>query len=310
MNHGSTSSSNGALYSSIPPQSFANSYRRIPFYGYVRLIFLLYLILPQTQGARVIYEEQIHPWLEENEAQIDEFITSMHNRLTAAGMAYLKLAIEYVKTRVLGLPPSDPTPPPPEPQSYTQSLLSRFSVPTAKWTGTGTAGTDFYNLLSGAVAAATGASGLGGASSSAQDVSNSGTLIPPHLRDSNEKMTFIAAQRDRLNIVLTALEREATNLQAQRTQNQASRGHAPSMSFDGPEDEEPTQRPPSGLSAWSGLSKSRSEVDFEKIDAESGTEDDGTLRQRKPDAPTAGSWAPWGWSASNDESARSSGRDR
>merc|ERR1712000_185022 len=206
-------------------------------------------ILPQTQGARRIYEEKIHPWLEENETQIDDFIASAHERLTAAGIAYLKLAIEQFKTKVLGLPPSEQASPPPEPaQSYTQSLLSRFSVPAARWTG---------------------------------DANNS-TVIPPHLRDSNERMTFISAQRDRLNILLTALDREAQDLRSetQRAQTRAAHRRAPSMSYDGTEDDEPTQRPPSGLSGWSGMSKSRSETDFERIDAESGTEDDGTVRRR------------------------------
>ncbi|KAF7553726.1 hypothetical protein G7046_g7029 [Stylonectria norvegica] len=110
----------------------------IPFYGYIRLFFFLYLILPQTQGARLIYQEYIHPWLEENETQIDEFISSAHNRITAAGISYLKIAIEQFKTKVLGLPPSAPAPAAAESyssQTYTQSLLARFSVPAAKWTG-------------------------------------------------------------------------------------------------------------------------------------------------------------------------------
>lgn len=286
----------------------------IPFYGYIRLLFFLYLILPQTQGARLIYEQKVHPWLEENENQIDEFIASAHNRLTAAGIAYLKLAIEAFKTKVLGLPPSAPTPPPSEPQSYTQSLLSRFSVPTAKWTGSGNAGTDFYSLLSSAVAAATGTTGASGPAGTAgpgRDVTNSGTLIPPHLRDSNEKMSFIAAQRDRLNIVLTALDREAQELQRSEAQRSHDRAfHRPtSMAFDGSGEDEPTQRPPSGFSAWSGLSKSRSEADFEKIDAESGTEDDATVRRRQVSGGTP-SWAPWGWAADADQAGSTSGMER
>ncbi len=73
-------------------------------------MFLLYLVLPQTQGARIIYQEHIHPWLEENETQIEDFIASAHDRLRAAGIAYLKRAIELLKTKVLGMPPGDPEP--------------------------------------------------------------------------------------------------------------------------------------------------------------------------------------------------------
>ncbi|CAI0653567.1 unnamed protein product, partial [Colletotrichum noveboracense] len=121
----------------------------IPFYAYIRLFFLLYL----TQGARIIYQTHVHPFLQDNEAQIEEFISEAHDRLKAAGIAYLKRAIELIKTNVLGLPPGEPEPaatPPPASQSYTQSLLARFSVPAARWAPAGNTGTDFYNLLAGA----------------------------------------------------------------------------------------------------------------------------------------------------------------
>src|SRR6478609_2472562 len=75
------------------PDTFCTDTSRIPLYGYFRLLFLLYLILPQTQGARRLYEEYVHPYLEKNETQIDDFIASAHERLTAAGISYLKLAI-------------------------------------------------------------------------------------------------------------------------------------------------------------------------------------------------------------------------
>ncbi|KAG8426474.1 hypothetical protein J3459_008079 [Metarhizium acridum] len=83
------------------------------FYGYLRLLFFLYLILPQTQGARVLYEEHVHPFLADNETSIDEFIASAHERLKAAGMTYFRRAVEYLKTNILNLPPSEPEPTPP-----------------------------------------------------------------------------------------------------------------------------------------------------------------------------------------------------
>ncbi|KAI9900504.1 hypothetical protein N3K66_004766 [Trichothecium roseum] len=266
----------------------------IPFYGYARLLFLLYLILPQTQGARLIYEEHIHPFLEDNEGHIDEFIASAHDRLKAAGVAYFKQAIEYLRVNVLGLPPSDPAPPTPEPsaaaagpQSYTSSLLARFSVPTVKWASAATGanpGTDFYNMLAGAVSAATGVAARG-----SNMTATGSNLIPPNLRDSGEKMTFISAQRERLNVLLSALDNEARELQKQEATRGGGGHHT--------DDEEPTQRPPSGLSAWSGLSKSRSETDFEKIDANSASEDENTLRRRNPSSAgsTGGGWMTWPW---------------
>ncbi|KAK2056721.1 HVA22 family TB2/DP1 protein [Colletotrichum caudatum] len=286
----------------------------IPFYAYIRFLFLLYLVLPQTQGARIIYQTHVHPFLQDNEAQIEEFISDAHDRLKAAGIAYLKRAIELIKTNVLGLPPGDPEPAA-QPaaaaassaptQTYTQSLLARFSVPTARWAPAGHAGSDFYNLLAGAVSAATNAAAGGGAPGQHQDLSKSGSIIPPELKG-GERMSFIAAQRERLAFLLKALDREAA-----ASETAEGPGRPGSMQLDGGGEEEVTQRP---ASAHSGLSKSRSETDFEKIDAESGAEDlddndeDGTVRRRQTSGGS--SWVPWGWGATptaeNPESGGSS----
>ncbi|KAK2602012.1 hypothetical protein QQS21_004438 [Conoideocrella luteorostrata] len=275
----------------------------IPLYGYLRLLFFLYLILPQTQGARVLYEERVHPFLEENENTIDEFIASSHDRLKAAGITYFRRAIEYLKTNILNLPPTEPESTPAQsasagPQSYTQSLLSRFSVPTTRWAGAANTGNEFYNLLAHAVSAATNAGGFAGGSNG-QNMTDSATLIPPHLRGSAERMNFIAAQRERLNIVLGALDREAQ--QIQRDGHDGSRSLAPGGFASGSgahdaDDSETTQRPPSGLSMFSALSKSRSETDFEKVEAESGAEEELNLRRRHASSGmSGGSWMPWGW---------------
>uniref|UniRef100_L2GGK1 Protein YOP1 n=1 Tax=Colletotrichum fructicola (strain Nara gc5) TaxID=1213859 RepID=L2GGK1_COLFN len=204
----------------------------IPFYAYIRLFFLLYLVLPQTQGARIIYQTHVHPFLQDNEAQIEEFISEAHDRLKAAGIAYLKRAIELIKTN---------------------------------------------------------------------DLSKSGNLIPPELQG-GERTSFIAAQRERLAFLLKVLEREAAVTEGQVP------GRAGSMQLDGADDDEPTQRP---MSAHSGLSKSRSETDFEKIDAESGAEDqdgEGTVRRRQGGGS---SWMPFGWgstpTAENPDGGSSSG---
>ncbi|KAG9254726.1 TB2/DP1, HVA22 family-domain-containing protein [Emericellopsis atlantica] len=274
----------------------------VPFYGYARLLFLLYLILPQTQGARIIYEEHVHPFLQDNEANIDDFIASAHERLKTAGLSYLKQAIELIKTNVLGLPPSQEPPAPPQaqdtsPQGYTQSLLARFSVPAAKWTGSANAGADVYNLLASAVTAAATAAGH------SRGAENS--IIPPNLQSSGEKMTFIAAQREKLATLLSALDAEAQQLQTADTQAHQTRT-SPMHLDAADEDGEPTQRPPSGLSAWSALSKSRSETDFEKIEADS--EDEASLRRRQ-NASGGGGWMSWSWGAANDP-AKSSGVDQ
>jgi receptor expression-enhancing protein 1/2/3/4 len=74
------------------------------------------------------------------------------------------------------------------------------------------------------------------------------------------------------------------------------------MFFDGSSasEEEVTERP---KSAMSGLSTRRSEADFEKIDAESGTEEvENTRRQAKrTQSSSGGSWMPWSWGAKAEE---------
>ncbi|KAI1278319.1 TB2/DP1, HVA22 family-domain-containing protein [Xylaria sp. FL0933] len=279
----------------------------VPFYSWIRLGFLLWLVLPSTQGARVLYEAYLHPYLQENELAIEEFIASAHDRFRAAGIRYLKQAIELIRTRVFNLPPSETreeTRASAAPQGYTQALLARFSVPAARWAANnaGTAGHDFYNLLAGAVNVA-----AGGLSTTAKsDVAAHGTLIPENIRGAQEKISFIAAQRERLAFMMGALDREAAELQHDEEQRRvAEQSRKPgSMSLDG---QEPS-RPPSGYSIGSGLSKSRSEVDFEKIDAPSGAEEDDTgLRRRRNSedetpGPAKGGWNLFGWGASGNQS--------
>lgn len=272
------------------------TFPRIPFYAWIRLGFLLYLILPQTQGARVLYQEHVHPFLQNNELAIDDFISSAHDRAKATGLEYLKHAIEFIKQNVLGLPPKDPTPPStPSTYSYAQSLISRFNLPSARPPYPALAGgatstaTDFYSLLASAVTAATSASlnAATGSSSQTVDLSNSGTLIPPTVSGS-DRITFIAAQRERLSILLSALDKEASTLQRDAPGNRSS---SEMSLYRNSEDH--LERPKSAVSA---LSKSRSEVDFEKIDAESGTEEleDGRQVAKRTQS---GSWLPWSWGA-------------
>ncbi|TAQ90557.1 hypothetical protein B7494_g1132 [Chlorociboria aeruginascens] len=278
----------------------------IPFYAWIRLGFLLYLILPQTQGAKVLYQTHVHPFLHENEIAIDDFISSAHDRAKAAGITYLKRVIEFAKERVLGLPPKEPTPPsPPSNLSYTQSLIARFNLPSARpafptnpISGASSTATDFYALLASAVSAATSTNATVSPSTQARDLSNSGTLIPPSVHG-EERMTFISAQRERLAILLSALDKEASTLQHGGVpKSPASSRSLANMFLDGSSSsEEEAERP---KSAMSGLSTWKSEVDFEKIDAESGTEE-AENEKRAAKRSTSGGWLPWSWGAKSEE---------
>jgi len=124
------------------------------------------------------------------------------------------------------------------------------------------------------------------------DLSASGTLIPPNIRE-GDRATFIATQRERLSTLLSALDREAAQIgrppaPAEGGSTKFGNPWAAPAAVDGPEERE---RPASGLS------KSRSEADFEKIDAESGAEelDEDGVRRRGGTTPSvsSGGWMPW-----------------
>ncbi|TVY46342.1 Receptor expression-enhancing protein [Lachnellula occidentalis] len=258
----------------------------IPFYSWMRLGFLLYLILPQTQGAKFLYQTYVHPWLHENEVAIDDFISSAHDRAKTTGLTYLKQGIELIKQHLLGIPPNEPAPPTlPSTYSYTQSLMARFNLPSARPAYPANApstATDFYTLLASAVTAASSATTSIG---QARDLSNSGTLIPPTVHG-EDRLSFISAQRERLSILLSALDKEANNLQSLPAPR-----HIPSISFDGSgggSEEEMTDNRPLSV-----ISSRKSEADFEKIEAESGSDDVGRKRQ----SSGGGSWMPWSWGA-------------
>jgi len=54
---------------------------RIPFYSTIKAIFLLYLSLPQTQGATYVYMVYLRPFFAKHEQQIDQTIAEVRTRL-------------------------------------------------------------------------------------------------------------------------------------------------------------------------------------------------------------------------------------
>lgn len=250
----------------------------IPFYAWLRLFGHLYLVLPGKQGATQLYQTYVHPFLMEHESDIDIFITSAHDRARAAGWQYLQQAIEWFKVTVLGNQPRPQTPPHSRQGSYAQQLLSRFNLPSAR-DGLAAPAGDFYGLLASALqmTATSGAS----RDMQAEDLTASGTLIPPNIESNEERMTYVSTQRERLRVLLQAFDKEAFNLAG------AGSAMAREKSSD-------------------GLAKSRSEADFDKIEKE---EVSGDSRAGKP---AQGSWMPWNWAGNGPapgEGGRSSGVD-
>ncbi|KAI9797255.1 MAG: hypothetical protein M1833_005551 [Piccolia ochrophora] len=242
----------------------------LPFYAWIRAFFLLYLVLPQTQGARLLYQSHVHPFLASHEASIDNFISSLHDRAKAAGVTYLRSALAFLKEHLLGIPPSPPSPKSSSPSrhlssssptSYASSLLARFNVPAARPTPS-----DFYTLLTSFLNP------------------SSPTLIPSDLHTPEERLSYVATQRERLRVLLRALDQEASDLStatpgmttAPAAHAAAAEAHVTLPGSLGPE-----------LAAGSiRLPKRKSDSDFETVDAEGVGEEKRT---------GSGGWMPWGW---------------
>ena len=243
---------------------------RLPLYAYLRLFILSYLVLPQTQGAKLLYQTHIHPFLAHHEHDIDNLITSAHDRAKAAGLLYLKRAIEFLKENLLGIQPKARQEEISQPgANYAQSLLSRFNLPSARQGLAAPAG-DFYGLLSSALGTISATSGAS-REAQAEDLSRSGTLIPKGMTSASEKMTFLSTQRERLRVLLSALDKEASDLGTEAAI------------------EKDVERRMAGHQLGEGLKKSKSEAEFEEIGEEE-------LKGETDGKAAAGGWMPWNWS--------------
>ncbi|PYH96093.1 hypothetical protein BO71DRAFT_188654 [Aspergillus ellipticus CBS 707.79] len=195
-----------------------------PFYSWIRLFFFSYLVLPQTQGARLLYQEYVDPFLEHHEREIEEFIGRSHERAKALGLQYFYQALDYVRENILGLPAQRPAPPPPAPTgpaAYAQSLLSRFNIPTAAGAnapagGSGqTVSNDWFSAISSAVASV--ASANKSPEARGEALSASGTLLPRELASMSraDRANFISNQRDLLEVLRSALAKEERDLHSE-----------------------------------------------------------------------------------------------
>lgn len=188
---------------------------RFPFYSWIRLFALSWLVLPQTQGAKLLYQDYVDPFLEHHERSIDAFIGDMHEQAKAAGLQYIYKAFDFVRENLLGLAPRDTAPPPPPPSgagAYAQNLFARFSIPSAALGSQSSSGTDIYSLLSSAVTSVT-ATGKS-RDAQAEELSSSGRLLPRNIASSSdaEKAKYISSQREVLQTLLSAFDREQKNL--------------------------------------------------------------------------------------------------
>lgn len=252
----------------------------VPFYAWIRFFAHLYLILPGSQGATFLYQEYIEPFLYHHEREIDDFISESHDRAKAAGLKYVEIGIEWLKVNVLGFAPRKPEPERPSGQTYAQNLMSRFQMPAARGSN------DLYGLVNQALSGASalyGAGGAGGAGTrdaQASDLSRAASnLVPDNIRNNEDRLTYVASQRQRLETLLQAFDREQDNIRSQ--QSGGNRYH------DGG----------SRASSSSTLPRNRSEAEFDRIERD----EIGSERPPYPLTPpplgrrTSSGWMPWNW---------------
>lgn len=266
----------------------------VPFYSTMRLLVLLYLVLPQTQGARVVYQTHIHPFLSHNESRIEQAIVDIHASLKANGLDYARDIILWFQKHLLGKEPSPAPASYAGSESYVSNLLARFNLPSAR-DGLAAPASDFYGLLSAAAATIGRGVGNGGGGGGAADhagaaardaqiehLSRSGTLIPAHLTDAREQASFLTMQREKLRILLGALDKQATELEA------GGAAHGPSS----PASPGPSADP---------LHRTKSETGFERIDRDLAS----------PSAAKDSSSGGWlGWALGGQKSDKDKDKDR
>jgi len=247
----------------------------LPFYSWFRLVGHLYLLMPAPQGATFIYTSYIDPYLTQYETDIEQFISDSHDKLKALGFQYVKQALDWVRVNLLGQQPPPPSPPPPAYQSYAQTLLSRFYSPSAAAKVAvpapgAPASTEFYNSVLSALSAAT--SGITGPRTAMRspDLSSARSLVPPELSTPAERLRYISQARAGLQTLMQMYDREAADAHDDQTSD--------------------------------GLSKSRSETEFDKIEKDEILAQQSLKRDSPVRHPSSG-WMPWNWSTKDDGTA-------
>ncbi|KAF2086608.1 hypothetical protein K490DRAFT_15921, partial [Saccharata proteae CBS 121410] len=249
-----------------------------PFYAWIRLGAYCWLVMPGSQGATMLYQQHVHPFLSRHEREIDVFISDAHENARRAGIQYLNQAIEWFKVSVLGMQPRQPSPPQSRQTSgtYVQNLISRFNMPTAREGLAAPAG-DIYGLLSAALQGVSAGHGSG-ARELHEDLSASGHLIPPGVAGGSDadRYSYISAQRERLRTLLSAFDQEADNLQVPRSGDRT------------PLRERSRER-------YGDLGRSKSELEFDRVEYDEAEEEARERMRGMGHRTTSGGWMPWQW---------------
>lgn len=266
--------------------------RRFPFYSWIRLAFFCWLVLPQTQGARQLYVTYVDPFLHHHEHEIETLLARTTDNARATAVDAYYRALNYVRAR-LGLAPAPlPTRPPPRQSapSYTQALLSRFSMPSAAPAGAASAAAsgfsslglgggaaDLFSAVTSSITSAAGRraeAGAGAGAGAAGTGAGAGAgdwldvlgdnLFPSTVATASraEKEQYLESQRDKLGKIMKAFDREQSRME----RSEPGFGSGAGPAFD-------RRHFADGLAYGSGyeheqayLRKNRSENSFENIE--------------------------------------------
>ncbi|KAF9973613.1 hypothetical protein BGZ73_003135 [Actinomortierella ambigua] len=72
-----------------------------PFYYDIKMLFVLWMVLPQTQGSLYIYQVFVEPYLISHEQDIDKKLQDVQKQAKALGSDYIKRGIAAVQKFVL-----------------------------------------------------------------------------------------------------------------------------------------------------------------------------------------------------------------
>ncbi|KAF9948363.1 receptor accessory protein 4 [Mortierella alpina] len=75
----------------------------LPFYYEIKMLFVLWMILPQTQGSMYLYQNFVDPYLSQHEREIDQTLKDIKKQAMAMGMQYIKQAIQVIQNFALDI---------------------------------------------------------------------------------------------------------------------------------------------------------------------------------------------------------------
>ncbi|GAA5984679.1 hypothetical protein JCM11641_004558 [Rhodosporidiobolus odoratus] len=73
-----------------------------PFYYEIKTLFILWLALPQVQGATYLYIHHLSPLLTTHEQDIDSFLSNLRSSALALGASYVQRALRSLRQAVFG----------------------------------------------------------------------------------------------------------------------------------------------------------------------------------------------------------------